>query len=263
MVEAASWEAAARPGRRIGHVVEWHARIGSTNDRVRELLAGDAGEGAVVVADEQLAGRGRRGRTWSSPPGVNLMLSVGLRPRLRADQAWRLGLGAALAARTACLAEAPVDLKWPNDLVARDGGKVGGLLIETAVHGDRVAEAIIGIGINVNWRAAEMPAELRDRATSLADLRGAPVDRVALLGRLLDALDGELESLESGSGTLERYRDACRTIGGDVTVETGGEIVRGRAVDLDDAGSLVVETATGTRVVTSGEVTSVRPAVPA
>src|SRR6188474_2474281 len=147
--------------RRIGHRVERHASIGSTNDRARELLEGSDGDGFVVVAEEQTSGRGRRGRSWQSPPGRNLLLSVALVPDLAAADAWRLGLATALAVAEACGAVAPVALKWPNDIIgASDGRKVGGLLIETMAEGDALRAAVLGIGINVNWPRAEMPAEL-------------------------------------------------------------------------------------------------------
>lgn len=255
--------AAARPGRRIGHAVEVHEAIGSTSDRARELLEVAGGAGTAVVAELQTDGRGRRGRTWASPPGRNLMVSVAYRPRLAASDAWRLGLAVALAARDACRAVAPIDLKWPNDLVAGDGRKVGGLLIETVIDGGRVSAATVGIGINVNWAVAEMPAEIAGSATSLAEIAERPVDRGALLDGLLDRLDAELAAIEDGGSPLERYRAACRTLGCEVTVEIGTRTIGGLAAAIDDAGALVVETASGRETVTSGEVIRVRPAVPA
>lgn len=255
--------AAARAGRRIGHAVETHESIGSTNDRARELLDRPDGEGTAVVAELQTDGRGRRGRRWSSPPGRNLMVSVAIRPRVAASEAWGIGLAAALAARDACREVAPIDLKWPNDLVAAGGRKAGGLLVETSLDGDRVAAAVVGIGINVNWRISEMPDEIADSATSLTELCGSPVDRVALLDRLLDRLDAELAAVESGVMPTDRYRAALRTIGSHVTVELGGRTLAGIATGIDDHGALVVETPTGTEHVTSGEVVRVRPGVPA
>jgi BirA family biotin operon repressor/biotin-[acetyl-CoA-carboxylase] ligase len=249
---------AARAGRRIGHRVEAHASLGSTNDRARDLLAGD-GEGVVVLAEEQLTGRGRRGRTWSSPPGRNLTFSVAVRPRLAAVDGWQVGLGAALACRQACQPVADVGLKWPNDLVAADGRKLAGLLVETAIEGERLTTAIIGIGLNVNWRRAEMPAELAATATSLAELAGHDVDRVAMLGRLLDALDAEVAAIEAGRSPIDRYQRACVTLGRSVVVEGGAGTVEGRAVDLDATGSLVVETGEERVVLASGEVVRVRP----
>lgn len=250
--------------RRIGHRIERHASVGSTNDRARELLDEADGDGSVVVADEQTAGRGRRGRSWESPPGRNLYASIALEPALVATDAWRLGLATALAVAEACDTVAPVALKWPNDLVAADGRKLGGVLIETTAEGDRLRGAVLGIGINVNWRRSEMPTELREQATSLADLVGEPVDREALLSRVLAGLEAEITAVEGGASPLARYRARCSTLGATVEVGTPEGPVTGRAVDLDPSGALVVEDGTGRRhTIGGGEVTRVRPAVPA
>ncbi len=101
---APTWAAAARPGHRVGHTVEHHPEIGSTNDRARQALSEPTGDGLAVVADRQLAGRGRMGRTWLSPAGVNLLASVGLRLDLPAGRAWWLAAAAALAVREAARA---------------------------------------------------------------------------------------------------------------------------------------------------------------
>lgn len=254
---------AARPGRRIGHAVEVHRTIGSTSDRAREVLDDEGLEGVAVVAEEQRAGRGRRGRTWTSPPGLNLMLSVALRPRLAVDDAWQLGQAIAIATREACLPVAPVDLKWPNDVVSRDGRKVGGLLLETEIDGESIAAAVVGIGLNVNWMPEGMPPEIAGTATSLAALAAKQVDRVALLGRLLDALDAEVAAAEAGRSPLERYRAACSTIGAEVVVDAGERTFQGRATQVDEGGGLVVDTASGIVRLATGEVTQVRRAVPA
>ncbi|TMB53777.1 MAG: hypothetical protein E6J47_09040 [Chloroflexi bacterium] len=127
MTDSLSWPDAADPGRRVGRAVEYHAAIGSTNDRARELLAEPDGEGVAVVADLQTAGRGRRGRVWVSPPGVNLMVSVAVRPAFGPDLASLLGLSVALALRASCSSVAPdagLAIRWPNDLVDGLGRKV-------------------------------------------------------------------------------------------------------------------------------------------
>ena len=257
------WAAAARREARIGHAIEAHDVIGSTNDRARELLADPVGEGILVVAETQRAGRGRRGRTWSSAPGRNLSVSVGLRPRIESSRAWQLGLAVSLAAREACESVAPTGLKWPNDLVAADGRKVGGILVETALEGDRLAAAIVGIGINVNWRREEMPAEISATATSLGEQGGRPVDRVELLRALAGALEREVDAVEEGRSPLDAYRAACVTLGSLVAVDTPAGRIEGPAVAIDEAGALVVETASGPVAVTSGEVAAVRAVVPA
>jgi len=247
--------------------VEFHPAIGSTNDRARAALAaGPEGDGLAVVADLQTAGRGRRGRTWESPVGANLMVSVGLRPELPAERGGLLGIVAALAVRDAAasLLEGNVlRVKWPNDVVAADGRKVAGLLVETAVNGDELAEAIIGMGINVNWPADDMPAELHGRAASLCDLAGGPLDRVEVLRRLLDRLDHGLAALQRGDSPLPALAAVSALDGRAVAVNTGDELVHGTASGVTDDGQLVLETAKGTRTLAVGEVVSVREATPA
>jgi BirA family biotin operon repressor/biotin-[acetyl-CoA-carboxylase] ligase len=245
--------------------VEHHARIGSTNDRARALLREPDGAGTLVVADEQLAGRGRRGRSWASPAGRNLYCSLPVRPRLAAADAWWLSAAAALAVQDACAGTADLLVKWPNDLVTADGSKVAGLLLETSIDGDRVADAVIGIGINVNWLRSEMPGDLAARATSLAELSGAPVDRGLLLERLATALERELAGLEGGQSPLARYRAAAWLDGREVEIETGGERITGVVRGISDDGSLRVESANGPIDIGHGEVVRVHrvQAVPA
>ena len=191
------------------------------------------------------------------------MLSVAVRPRIAAADAWQLSIASGLAARSACAVHAPAALKWPNDLVAGDGSKLGGLLIETTIDTDRVATAVIGIGINVNWPRAEMPAEIAATATSLADLAGNPVDRVQLLGTLLDELDAEVVAIEAGISPVVRYREVCATLGTEVAIETATGRLRGSAIAVDDRGALVVETSAGPVAVSSGEVVRLRAGAPA
>ena len=252
-----AWTDAVDPGRRIGHTLEFVPVIDSTNDRARELLGQPRGEGTVVVADLQRAGRGRHGRSWQSPSGRNLTMSVGLRPRLTAGRAWLLSATAALAVLDAARPHARLSVKWPNDLVAADGRKVAGILVETSMDGERLRDAVIGIGVNVNWRRDEMPDELATAATSLADLAGHEVHRVELLASLLAHLDAGLAAAETGDSPVERYRRECVTIGHDVTVQAPDGPIDGRAVAIDDLGGLVVETAIGPVTVTSGDVVRV------
>jgi BirA family biotin operon repressor/biotin-[acetyl-CoA-carboxylase] ligase len=257
MTDHLDWTSAADPARRIGHAIEHHSTIGSTNDRARAALAEPRGEGLAIVAELQTAGRGRRGRTWVSPPGVNLMVSVALRPRLPARDAWAVGAAAALAVQAACAPWAPLRVRWPNDLVAADGRKAAGMLVELAVAGERLAEAVIGIGINVNWRRAEMPAEIVDGATSLAEVAGVEIDRALLLGRLLSALDAEIAAAEAGDSPLARYRSASSLDGRPVTVLVGDGELRGTAAGIADDGSLLLDTDAGRVALANGEVVRV------
>ncbi len=266
MTDPAAWSHAADPARRLGRAVEFHAAIGSTNDRARAALREPGGEGLAVVADQQLDGRGRRGRSWISPPGVNLMVSVGLRPSVDGRLMGQLGAAAALAVQRACSAVAPraeLAIRWPNDLVDDQGRKVAGLLVETALEDGRLAEAVIGIGINANWRRTEMPAEIAERATSLAELCGGQVDRVALLSLLLSALDDEVSRLERGLSPVPRLRRHSWLDGRRVEVDLGDRLLAGRVIGLDDDGGLLLEHDGQIAALTVGEVVRVQDSLPA
>jgi BirA family biotin operon repressor/biotin-[acetyl-CoA-carboxylase] ligase len=246
----------------VGHTVEHHAEIGSTNDRARAALAEPGGNGLAVVADRQLAGRGRMGRSWLSPSGTNLLLSVGLRLDLRIECAWWLAAAAALAVREAAALVASATqlaVRWPNDMVTSNGLKVAGLLTETQVEGERVVGAVIGIGINVNWRRSAMPPDIAPGATSLADLAGAPVDRLELLSSLLAALDGEIRQVEAGASPLERFQAASWLTGRAIEVETPAGRLIGVAGEIADNGGLILDGPTLRTTVSVGEVIRVHP----
>lgn len=255
---APDWAAAERPGRRVGNRVEFHPEIGSTNDRARAALVDPASDGLAVVADRQLAGRGRMGRTWLSPAGVNILVSVGLRLELPAERAWWVAAAAALAMRSAAQDAAGADqglaIRWPNDLVTSAGLKVAGLLVETEIEGARVAGAVIGMGLNVNWRRDDMPSDIGAGATSLADLAGAPIDRVELLGDLLAALDAEVSLIEAGTSPQVRFQSASWLTGREIEVETPAGRLTGVAGAITDTGGLVLDGPTIQTTVTVGEV---------
>jgi BirA family transcriptional regulator, biotin operon repressor / biotin---[acetyl-CoA-carboxylase] ligase len=260
-VTESPWSAAADPSRRIGRTVEFHPQIGSTNDRARQVLAEPDGDGRAVVADEQTAGRGRRGRTWVSPAGVNLAVSVGLRLPLDAAAAGLLGIAAALAVRDACAEVASghdLRVKWPNDVVDASGLKLAGLLIETSLEAARLTDVVIGAGINVNWRRADMPPDVRERATSLCEITGAEVDRVSLLSVLLTRLDREMRAMERGESPVSRLRAHSALDGRHVTVDLGAERLDGQVAGTSDGGLLLLDTPAGRVALAIGEVVAVR-----
>jgi len=251
--------------------------VDSTQRIVREWLDQGVPEVCVAVADEQTAGRGRGGRAWQAPSGAALLLSVGFRPPdLRLGHAWRLGATVALAMLDAAedqgLHEGLLRLKWPNDLVAdgRDGmpRKLAGVLGETVTEADdardvRVARAVVGIGVNVDWPAFAFPADLADAMTSLRELAGRPVDRDALLEGFLARLEPRYESLLRGAFDVAGWSQRQRTTGAWVEVELPGERLVGRASGVEpETGGLLVGTDGGTRLVASGEVVRCRVAVP-
>jgi BirA family transcriptional regulator, biotin operon repressor / biotin---[acetyl-CoA-carboxylase] ligase len=240
--------------------VEWEIRrfdeIDSTNTYVREQARNGAPEGLVAVADHQTAGRGRLGRRWESPPGANLLASVLLRPNFDQADLHLCTTLVALAAMDACAAAGVgTVLKWPNDLLV-DGAKVAGILAEAEFGGADLAAVVVGIGINVGW-----PGPPEAAGTSLEAVAGSPVDRQVLLHALLAALSERRAGLESAAGRralAEEGRRLCATLGQRVRVTLQGEEITGRAVDVDEAGHLVVETPSGPRSVTAGDVVHVR-----
>lgn len=231
---------------------------GSTN---ADLLA-DVGAPvrSVLVAEHQVAGRGRFSRVWTSPPGAGLTFSVLLRPDVPVQHWGWLPLlaGVALHEAVDAVTGLHTELKWPNDLLAADGRKLAGILAQTSGDGDAV---VIGIGLNVDTTAAELPVET---ATSLALAGAGPVDRTDLLSAVLTGLDARYAQWSDCRGEAEpcglaqAYTDACATIGRRVRVVLADTAVEGQAVAVDPVGRLVVRTPTGEQVVAAGDVEHVR-----
>ena len=239
--------------------VRWLEEIGSTNTYVRDQARQGAAEGLVVVADHQTAGRGRLDRRWESPPGANLLASVLLRPGCGAADVHLCTGAVALAGADACRGAAGVDplLKWPNDLLVGEG-KLAGVLAEAEFSGSALKSVVVGIGINVAW-----PGPPGAGGACLDDIGRAAVDRRDLLEHLLRALSARRPLLDDAGGRralADEVRGRCATLGQTVQVVLAGEEFTGRAVALDDAGHLVVETAEGPRSVRAGDVVHVRPA---
>jgi BirA family transcriptional regulator, biotin operon repressor / biotin---[acetyl-CoA-carboxylase] ligase len=248
--------------------LRWVAETGSTNDDVLALARAGAPEGTVVVADAQHAGRGRLGRVWQAPPGSSLLLSVLLRPPLPPQQAHLAAVAVACAAVEACTAVAGIqpEIKWPNDLLlparpGQRGGKVGGILSESIIEGDRLDAVVVGLGLNVNW-PPELPEELEGIAVALNHVVGADLDREGILIVLLSELEDWCEHLTTPEGherLLEHHRRHCSTIGARVRVELSGESFEATAIDVSADGHLVVEldAGGGVREVTAGDVVHV------
>ena len=235
--------------------VRRHADLDSTNRQAADLARAGAPEGVVVVADHQTAGRGRLGRTWEAPPGSSLLMTVLLRPALDAARLHLVTMAVALAAADACVEVAGFapGLKWPNDLVVGDR-KLAGILAEAGFEASVPQWVVVGIGLNVNWPEA-LRAELSGIAVAANHVAGRNVDRELLLAQLLERLAGHYSSLDSVAAD---YRRRCATIGREVRVELPGEMLRGRAIDVDDAGRLLVDTGADVRVLTVGDVVHVR-----
>lgn len=231
--------------RRLGTRFHYFTELDSTNTRARELAENGAPEGEIVIAESQTQGRGRLGRRWESPPFSNLYLSVVLRPSLPPKHAPQITLAAAVALveTVGSFLPRPVAIKWPNDILI-DGKKLAGILTEAACAAERIEYVILGIGLNLNYRAEAMPEPLRQKATSMADMAGKNLSRETVLARLIHDLDrcyGELE--ESGFAALRpRWEAHFGLRGRRVRVELGDQTIIGRAQGIDREGALIVET---------------------
>ena len=243
----------------FGRELEFLDSVDSTNRVAADRAEAGAPEGTTIVAETQLAGRGRRGRTWVSPPGVNLYFSVVLRPGVAPARIGQLPLVAAAALHRALAAFAPsvtTLIKWPNDILAGGGGKLAGILCEAGIEADAVRHAVVGIGVNVN--ALTFPAELAGVATSLALESGAEHPRSGLLAAALDALEEDYRRWCAGpdlTGFLPYLQEHSALRGRRVAVEgPGGERI-GRVEGISPAGELLLRDAGGRTVeITSGDV---------
>ncbi len=240
----------------------WVAETGSTNADLLEQ-AGAAAPGAVAVlgADHQRSGRGRRDRRWESPPGSNLLLSLLLWPTLPpADWVAYIAAVSIAVVDTARALGAEVGVKWPNDVVDAEGAKLAGVLTEVAGPTSRRTESalVVGVGFNVGWPTAD---EGPPGSTSLAALLGAAPDRQAVLIDLLQRLDPALAALGRGELAALRaaHRERCLTLGRSVRVELAdGTAIEGVASDLTATGQLIIESGGEQRIVTVGDVHHLR-----
>lgn len=252
----------------LGRVVHYEKKITSTNTVARDLARNGAGEGTVVIAEAQSAGRGRLGRTWFSPSGLNLYLSVVLRPPIPPACAPQLSLlaGTAVAATIEGMLPVRPELKWPNDVLVA-GRKVAGLLTEMDSEADRVTFVIVGVGVNVNVSAAHLRRSLGEKATSLAAATGTRVNRPAFAGRLLAELEQRYRHyVARGFGTVRSEWESysCLT-GRAVTIAGPAGARRGSVMGLDADGALCLRGDHGEVVrIVAGDVTLVDgyPATP-
>ena len=250
---------------RMGRPVRHLESVGSTNSEALAWALAGAPEGAVVIADEQTAGRGRWGRTWLSGGEASLTFSFILRPALPPD---RLGLlpltvGVAVAEAIEELTSLPVSLKWPND-VTYEGRKLAGILVESRVEGPDIV-AIAGVGVNIGWNAAEVPDEIAGRASSLAIEVGAvPPSRAALVASMLSWFEPLYDSLDSARGVdevLARATQRSELLGEEVLMRASdGSESTGKALRLLPSGALEVEFDGQLRAVDAGEVERTRRA---
>ena len=224
----------------IGCPHRHYRRTDSTNARARELADRGASGGTIVTADEQTAGRGRQGRTWTAPPGKALLYSAIIRPFGDRHGLLPIAVPIAVAEAAESLDDVRCALKWPNDVWV-EGRKLAGVLIES-----RPGEgwAVVGVGLNVAIEPGEFPPELRDRAISI----GGEVSLDDALTALNERLGAWVEA--PAQKVLDAFRDRDALRGRDVSWEGGS----GVAVGVDDVGHLLVDVGGATVALGAGEV---------
>ena len=230
------------------------AEVDSTNEEAKRQAKAGAGEGLVVWADRQSAGRGRQGRAWRSPPG-NLYVSILLRPGRGAAEAAQLSFAAAVAVADVLAPLLPENaaprLKWPNDVLIA-GRKVAGILLESQATGGVLDALVVGIGINL----VSYPEDAGTRAISLAAAGAGAATADAVLAALLDCFLARYETWRTqGFAPLRAaWLDRAHGLGGEIRVRQARLDTVGRFVDLDPAGALVLENESGRQNISAGSV---------
>lgn len=238
-------------GEIIGHSIHYYQEIGSTNDEAFRLGMEGAPEGTVIVANSQSAGKGRLQRSWFSPPSSNIYTSVILRPEFNPADAPRITIMAGLAAAQTIETYCPrkTRIKWPNDILL-DGKKVCGILAQMQSNEDKIDFIILGIGINVNIAADEFPPEIRNIATSIAAQSGGYHSRQDLLITLYKNLSKWYKTLTSTGFEMirEEWLKMASLIGSETQVKFRDEIIKGKALGIDERGALVMSDSKGKTV---------------
>lgn len=238
--------------------IHWFSSIGSTNDHLKQLARQGAPHGTAVLAGHQTNGHGRRGRSFHSPEGMGIYLSILLRPACRPADLMHLTCATAVAMCDAVEAAVGIQpgIKWTNDLVVGKR-KLGGILTELSLTSDGMVDyAIIGIGINCRQQTGDFPEEIRGIACSADMVTGKKNDPAILAVAMLENLyrmDQKL--LTHKEEMLDRYRGKCITLGQEISLVRGDDVRHGKALSVDGEGALVVAFSDGTtEAVNSGEV---------
>jgi len=228
----------------FGKKIHYYGKVSSTNYLGYRLAQAKAMEGTLIIAEEQTKGKGRMGRTWHSPPYSGIWMSLILRPDILPSKAPGLSLcaGLALAISIKKLTGLDAKLKWPNDCLINKK-KVGGILLELEAELDRIKFVILGLGVNVNQSKKDFPRNLRKNATSLKIELKKDVKRILLLNLFLENFERiYLRFKEHGLGFFKkRLKEYSSVLGKKVELSSGRKKIKGKAKDIDDDGSLVVE----------------------
>jgi BirA family biotin operon repressor/biotin-[acetyl-CoA-carboxylase] ligase len=249
-------------GKLFGHKIYYYPETGSTNEKAFSLGIDGAPEGTAIIADCQTGGKGRLGRSWHSPAGTNIYTSVILRPQMESAGASRIPLmvGVAVAEVLDKYAHAKISLKWPNDVLLNDK-KVCGILSTAKITNGIIDFVVLGIGINVNMYDSQFPEEIHDIATSLLLDTGREISREELIISLYENLEKWYKQLaQKGFGGIrEKWLSRTKMIGQTVQVVFKDEIVAGKAIGIDEDGSLIlVDKENKEIIVSAGDATIIK-----
>lgn len=231
----------------LGRNLHYYQSIDSTNKKAKEIAL-DEKEGTVLIAEEQLVGRGRMGREWISPRGKGIWMSIILKPKVEPMEVSKITLlGAAAVNKALKSMNVDAKIKWPNDILIRDK-KVCGILTEMNCELNMINYVVIGIGINVNLNEDDIPEDLKDKATSIKIDQGEEIDRKKLIGHILNEFE-KLYIPFKDKGNAKEAIDICREnsaiIGREVKIIQGEEVKTGDVIDLNEDGELVVRLGNG------------------
>lgn len=215
----------------------------STNSRAKEVAGRGIPEGTIVLAERQTGGRGRRGRSWFSPDGSGLYVSLILRPEVVPAEAPKITLMTAVAVCDVLVRDlpSPPRVKWPNDILA-GGRKIAGILTEISTEPDAIDYVVVGLGLNVNVPVRQFPKEIRDRATSILVETGKTHSRTAILRSFLENFEGIYALFRAGRFplVLDRWRAYAGMMGQYGRVDQAGRVLTGEIQDIDEDGSLLI-----------------------
>lgn len=240
----------------------YYPEIDSTNIRALELANAGYPEGTIVAAESQTAGRGRRGRSWFSPPGQGIYVSIILRPVVPMSILPRISLIHAVAVAETLIEELglPARIKWPNDVLI-DQKKICGILSEAVASPKGSVHIVTGIGLNIHHSLHEFPVDLRTSPTSIFAEMNQPMSRVNILQKLLLNLELRYYELQHGhfSDTLARNKELSVVLGQNIQFDTNEGLITGNVIDIDENGSLLAIDQKGTvHSISSGEIEIIR-----
>ena len=240
----------------IGHDIHYFKEVDSTNDVAKYLAEEGAEEGTIVIAEIQNRGKGRRGKTWISPPG-GVWMSIILRPDIPPFNAPQLTLVTGVAVAETLKKECNLDvgIKWPNDILIGNK-KVCGILTEVNASIEKVNYVVVGIGIDMNVDVPLFPPDLQKGATSLKNELDTEINGAILVQKFLLEFENIYNEFKAGKfpEILKEWRSLSKTIGNNVEVRTRGKTIRGEAVGINKEGILILELEDGSlRKIISGE----------